>query len=219
MADVVQGDGEVEARAIGRARVADLLILPLSGLRRPTGKAMGDFAKLFAALPDRLAYMPEDALRGLAELTLRVAGGLRPNTSAKGPSCPHPSLILCWAYAMCPPPPRESDFARSLMRSVLGREAFDGRWHVELFRHARRFGPPPNAYHMTKIREEADANRRNLARVRERIDAGVASPDDKRWLASWHADTREAEALVAEGEDRRAAKAKPVNAEVDGVRQ
>ena len=198
-----QDDGTEEARAAGRARVRELLIVPLAGLKRSSGTPAAEYDRLC----DKLAYMAEDKLRGLCELVLRIAHNDRPPMPGKVARCPVPALIQTWAYGLQAPPPSGTDYVPSIMRSALGREARDGGWHVELYRHARRVGPPPQSYERGKLVAQAEENRRMLERVRERMAAGVASPDDRRWLAFWHDDLRAAEALVEEGDARRAAKA------------
>ncbi|NEX45197.1 hypothetical protein [Pseudotabrizicola algicola] len=203
MDKVALDDGTEEARAAGRARVRELLIVPLAGLKRSGGTPAAEYERL----ADKLAYMREDALRGLCELVLRIAHNDRPPVGTKAARCPAPALIQTWAYGLQPPPPAGTDYVPSIMRSALGREARDGGWHVELFRHARRVGPPPQSYERGKLLAQADENRRMLERVRERMAAGVATPDDRRWLAAWHDDVRAADALVEEGDARRAAKA------------
>lgn len=197
------GDGREEARLSGRARVRDLLLLPISGLKRPTKARAEDYDRL----ADQLAYMREDALLGLCEFVLRMAGGSPVPVAV--PKCPDAGVIRAWAYQIQPPPPRDSDYVASVMRSALGREACDGGWHVQLYRYLRRCGPPlgMGEYQRGKLREEAADDLRRLARVRERSAAGVAGPEDRRWLAAWHDDSRDADALVEEGDMRRAAKA------------
>jgi hypothetical protein len=204
MAEVVQDGmdqaGESEARVAGRARVRALLIAPLAGLARHKGQSLKDHDRAMKAMVERLAYMGELQLRGLAELVLRNAG-----MTKLRPSWPEVGVIIAWAYALQVPPPRDSDYVRSLMRSAMGARARDEGWMVELFRAAVRFGPPPGKYLEGQLKDEARDNVARLARVRERNHAGQASVEDMRWLARWHDDWREAEALVTDGCERRAA--------------
>lgn len=196
------GDGAEEARAAGRARVREILLVPLAGLERPRGVAAAEYE----ALADRLAYMTPEALRGLCEFVLAVAG-----KAARGGRvvCPAPSLIRAFAHGIQLPPPHQSDYVASVMRSVLGLEALHGGWLVQLYRHLRKFGPPlaMSDWQKGQLRDAAAEDARQLARVRERRDAGAPWPEDRAWLAAWHDDLRAAEALVAEGEARRAARA------------
>lgn len=194
--------GEAEARAVGRARVRERLIAPLEGLaRNRAAKSVGEHEAMLARLADRLSYMAAPALDGLAALVLRQAGiGKAPR-----PTWPEFGVIVAWAYALQAPPARENDYVRSLMRSAMGARARDEGWMVELFRCARKFGPPPGSYLIGKLKDEARENRGILDRIRERNGAGMATADDLRWLAAWHDDWREAEALVADGDARRAA--------------
>lgn len=197
-----QDDGAAKAKAAGRARVTELLILPLAGLKRPHGLAAAEYDRLC----DKLAYMTEDNLRAICELVLRTAFDGKPPVPGKPGRCPAPAVIQSWGFNLQSPPPSGSDYLPSIMRSVLGREARDGGWHVELYRHARRVGPPPQRYLRAQLIEAAADNLRQLERVRERIAAQRMMPGDRRWLDEWHDDLRMAEALVAEGDSRRAAK-------------
>lgn len=200
-------DGGAAHKAAGRARVREMLITPLAALRRPNGVTVS----AYDALADQLAYMNADALRGLVEFILLTVAIPGPPRTAIAPRCPAPDLIKVWAYGLQPPPPKESDYLNSIMRSALGHDARNGGWHVELYRHARRVGPPP-VYAKFKLLEAADENRRTLARVRERIAAGVPMVDDRRWLDAWQADAQLADALIDEGEARRTAKAQHAGA-------
>lgn len=188
---------------MGKTRVRDLLLVPLAGLKRPSKAKAEDYDRL----ADQLAYMRAEALRGLCEFVLRVAGGSPVPVAV--PKCPEPGTIRAWAYAIQQPPPRDSDYVSSVMRSAMGREARDGGWHVQLFRYLRRYGPPlgMSEYQKGKLRGQADEDLRQLDRVRERMGVGLAGTDDRHWLAAWHDDLRAAEALVDEGDARRAAKA------------
>lgn len=194
--------GKAEAEVAGAALVRERLLLALAGLKRPARHAAAEYD----ALAKRLAYMTPEALDGLAEFVLRISAS-GPNRAV--PVCPAPDLIRAWAYNIQPPPPGQSAFVGSVMRSMLGLQARDEGWHVQLYRHLRRCGPPlaKSAYAQDKLRAEAQDDARLLERVRERIEAGLNAPEDRRVLAQWHHDLAEAEALVEEGCARRAAKA------------
>lgn len=194
-------DGALAAQAAGRARVRAVLIEPLRELRTSSGQTAE-----WERLADKLAYMTEAALIGLRELVIRTAYNNRPPVpGAKPPRCPAPALITGWAFALQEPPATGSDYVASILRSVMGCEARNGGWHVELMRHARRVGPPPQSYLRSRLMAEADDNRARLVRIRERMQAGTGGRDDIAWLAAWHDDLRVADALVDQGEARRAA--------------
>lgn len=179
----------------GRAAVRAYLLQPLAGLPRRRGVAAADHARDLDRLTDHLAYMSPANLRGLCELVLR-------HSSAKtGPCWPDLALVRSWAMALQCPPPRQSDYAQSLIRSAMGRQARDEGWMVELFQIAKRIGPPPGRYLLTKLRDDAGANTRRRALVRERIERGAASAEDQAWLSAWWADMAECEAIQGAGSD------------------
>lgn len=201
------GEGGGEGRAeSGTARVRRILIQPLAGLARPKGVAAALHADSLDRLAGKLSYMDEAPLRGLAELCLGFAG--KAGQAARVvPACPNEGLILAWAYALQAPPIGQSDYPASVMRSLMGRRAHDGGFGVELLRMARRYGPPPQSYVLTRLRDEADENRRRRAALRAEIEAGNRlSPDQQRWLDDWHRDAELVERLIAEGDERRDAK-------------
>lgn len=179
----------------GRAAVRAHLLEPLAGLPRRRGVSAADHARDLARLADQLAYMTPANLRGLCELVLRHSPG------KSGPCWPDVALVRSWAMALQCPPPRLSDYAQSLIRSAMGRQARDEGWMVELFQIAKRLGPPPNRYVLHKLRDEAGANTRRRALVRERIERGVASAEDQAWLSAWWDDMAECEAIQGAGSD------------------
>lgn len=167
-------------------RVDALLIEPLAGLPRKRGVTAAAHAETMDKLRSRLGYMTDDNLRAIHDVILRHAG--------KG-HWPDAALIMAWAYNLQPPPPGESTYARSLMRSAMGRRAADEGWAVELFRVARKLGPPPNRYVITQLVAEADEGRRRRAKIREWIELGKETLEERRWLERWMADLAEVEAI------------------------
>jgi hypothetical protein len=184
-----QGAALAEPILSGRAAVRECLLDPLAGLPRKRGVAASDHARDLAKLADALSYMTPANLRGLCELVLRHSSG------KAGPCWPDVALVRTWAMALQQPPPRQSDYAQSLIRSAMGRQARDEGWLVELFQIAKRIGPPPGRYLLHKLRDEAGANTRRRLLVRERIERGAASPEDQAWIAQWWADLTECEAI------------------------
>lgn len=187
--------GEAECKS-GRAAVRLHLLEPLAGLVRRRGVSAVDHDRMLARLVERLAYMDAAHLAGLAEVILRHASGGGVKVL---PVWPEVGVVLAWAIALQVPPPHESDYARSLMRSAMGQQARDEGWMVELYQIAKRIGPPPGKYIIAKLRDAASEARRRRERVRDRIDAGSATPEEAHWLAAWHADQAEAGALVLAG--------------------
>lgn len=205
-ADGVQGYEEGREES-GTARARRILINPLAGLARPRKISEAQHRDNLDRLARKLSYMSEPGLRGLVELCLGFAGtaGLKGRVT---PSCPADGLILAWAYALEAPPVHRSDYPASVLRSAMGRRAYDQGMGVELLRMAREFGPPPGSYSFAKMRERAEDNRRRRTALRQSVEAG--SPltlDQDRWLQAWHDDALTVEQLVAEGDERREARA------------
>lgn len=195
--------GNAKSCAEARARVREVLIAPMLQLRLPAKLVAADYEKLV----DHLSYLTPDALDGLAEYCLICAGGgMRPVVGAKPPKAPAPAMIRAWAHALQSPPPRENVYVASLMRSALGDAAYNGGWHVELYRAALRNGPPPpSGYAQAQLRAKAEEGARSRARIRERIEAGNASEEDVRIMDSWSVHARHAADLVLEGRAARQA--------------
>lgn len=190
----------------GAGRVRRILIGPLAQLPRPKGVPAATHAENLDRLARKLSYMDEAPLRGLAELCLGFAG--RAGLAARvTPVCPNEGLVLAWAYGLQAPPIGQSDYPASVMRSLMGRRAYDGGYGVELLRAARRYGPPPTAYVLTQLKDQAQDNRRRRAALRAEVEAGNRlTPDQQRWLDEWHRDAEVVERLIAEGDERREAK-------------
>ncbi|MDS9468617.1 hypothetical protein RGQ15_13690 [Paracoccus sp. MBLB3053] len=183
-------------KAEAEARVAALLMDPLAGLARPRGTSAENHEKALARLRSWLAYLSDENLRGLHDLIVRHA--------VKG-IWPAEALIKHWATMLQLPPPRDCDYARSLIRSAMGRQAKAEGWAVELFQIAKKLGPPPSKYFMAGLKDEAERNRRRRQIITENIEAGLTGAEDRRWLADWHQDMAEIEAIQAQKAEEDAA--------------
>ena len=178
------------------ARVRAVLFEPLDGLKRPKGLTVEAFEKMRARVMRRLSYMTEENLRGLAELVARQARG----------AWPKEGLVLSWAFALQVPPPRESDYVASVLRSRMGQAARDGGYLVELMRTAARLGPPPGRYMVAQMQDEAAGNRRRLAELREICARGeVLRMSDQAFVDRYRADQALAEAILRDADEERAA--------------
>lgn len=176
--------------AEAKARVDALLIQPLAGLgyKRKRGASANTQDEMLERLRVRLAYMSDANLRGMVDLILRHA--------VKG-FWPDSALIEAWALSLQVPPPRDGEwtYPKSLMQSAKGRQARDEGWAVELFQIAKRIGPPPGRYIIRELKDEAIENQRRRTRITENIQAGMASDADRAWLAEWHKDMADIEAI------------------------
>lgn len=181
--------------AEAKARVDALLFEPLAGLSRKRGVSAEAHEKSLARLRGWLSYMSDDNLRAMVDLIARHA--------AKG-VWPEEGLIRSWAMTLQCPPPRDCAYARSLIKSAMGRRAMAEGWAVELFQVAKKLGPPPGKYIISRLKQDADSNRHRRRVIRENIEAGRATPDEKRWLEGWHAELAEIEAIQSAVEESEA---------------
>jgi len=175
-----------------RARVRRLLIEPLveQGMSRKRSMSVAEHERCLDKLTDYLGYLSDANLAAIGDLVVRFAEGERKNI------WPDVVTIRNWAWRLQDPPPRVSPYPASVMRSAMGRRAFDDGYAVELYRIARRLGPPPGKYVIAKLRDEARENRRRRDLIAERQARGAAAPDDLAWLERYQADEQEALAIV-----------------------
>lgn len=201
------GPEETGTAESGTARVRRILVDPLLQLARPRKISEAQHRDNLDRLARKLSYMDEVGLRGLAEFCLGFAGtaGIKARVV---PQCPADGLILAWAYGLQAPPVRRSDYFASVLRSAMGRRCYDAGMGVELLRMCRKFGPPPTSYSMVQMGEDAAENHRYRESLRRAVEAGESlSPKQNGWLKDYHDDALVVEQLVAEGDDRRAARA------------
>jgi hypothetical protein len=186
----------------GRALVRAVLIAPLAqaGLRRAPGVSLGDHDAFLQRLTERLAYLDTPALTVLAELVLDIAEGKLHNQ--------WPSFATIWNTCQrvqrMPPPDEERHIMTTWLRSRGGPVAQQGGYLVELHGHLARRGTPPNDYELSKIKERAADNARQLARWSQKAAEGTASPDELNWLDRYTRQTLYCQQLVAGGERARA---------------
>ncbi len=188
---------DVQQVESGRARVRRVLIDPLEagGMVRKRGVSVADHEKAMEKLADKLSYMTEDGLKGLAMYLIRMAGERN--------VWPQLNIVLRCAWSMEPPPPRDNDFLMSLMRSRAGEAALSGGYAAELFTEARRLGPPPSKYMRLTLQEKARASRDRKRLIEDRIRRDVATREDREWLERYLRVSAEAEALIREGIEKR----------------
>jgi hypothetical protein len=182
----------------GKARVARILIDPLvrGGMSKSPKQNAGDHAEMLDRLAIKLAYLPEQRLRGLNEFCIRMARGRRYDI------WPKEQHVLNWAYRLQPPPADWSEYVCSILRSAMGRRALDEGYHVELFETANRWGPPPTKYDISKMKWQAEENRSKRARVVRENQRGVARHDDLQWLRWFTALERQCLAIMETTKDK-----------------
>ena len=182
----------------GKARVARILIDPLvqGGMSKSPKQNAGDYAVMLDRLAVKLAYLPEQRLRGLNEFCIRMARGRRHDI------WPKEQHVLNWAYRIQPPPADWSEYVCSILRSAMGRRALDEGYHVELFETASRWGPPPTKYDISKMKWQAEENRSKRARVARESQRGVARQDDLQCLRWFTALERQCLAIMETNKDK-----------------
>lgn len=188
---------EAQRGESGRARVKRVLIgrLEAGGMMRKRGVSVADHDAAMDKLADRLAYMSEQGLKGLAMYLVRMSGERN--------VWPALNIVLSAAWSMEPPPPTGNDYLVSLMRSRAGEAALSGGYALELYAEAKRLGPPPSKYQTAKLRERAGDNRHRVGVIEGKIKRGCASEEDRRWLENYYKFSAEAEALIHEGKAER----------------
>jgi len=68
-----------------------------------------------------------------------------------------------------------------------------------------KYGPPPSRHQVFELRKRAEANRDRVQLIQDQIQRGVARDEDRDWLEGYHRIKAEAEAMVMEGKEERAA--------------
>ncbi|MDZ4393811.1 hypothetical protein, partial [Cypionkella sp.] len=194
------GTDETEQQSLtGRAKVRTLFIenLTVLGLRyvKPRKLAVGeplDWESFQHKLEDRLAYLPPDVLHVLAEVVLRLAGGVRRD---EWPTC---ATILNNAALLCEPPDDERLILTTWFTSRGGPPALHGGYLVELHSHLRKHPRAPSAYELHQLRERAADNKRRCSFMEELLQAGRADdrPDDVAWYHAYTARLTHLEQLV-----------------------
>jgi len=187
----------------GRVRVRRVLVsgLQADGLVRARGVTVAAHEAGIDRLCDKLAYLDEPLLIVLRDSVLRLAeGALRHQW---------PAFASVWniAVRLQPPPDRETTIMTTWLVSRAGPAARSAGYLVELYEWLRRHGVPPTEYALSQLRVEADDNRRLRARLERAVAADRASAGDRAWLEAYQRTESHCEALLAEGEARRAAAA------------
>lgn len=171
-----------------------------SGLKLAREVTEAKHAETMRRLVDFLAYLSVPSLEALADQVLQAATGKNRDT------WPSELLIRQMAEALEPRPFDMAPIVTSWIASIEGPKAEAGGYLVQLFRHLRSHKRPILPYDLTVIRRQGQEDDRRAAVIRDRIKDGVASEDDRRWLASLADDLARAQAIVDQGRAARAAK-------------
>lgn len=199
--DALQGAGDGGMADHGRAVVRSVFLarLDAAGLVRPKRASVAEHEARLSQVVDYLSYMSRANLAALAEVVLTS------QARAKSIEWPSEATIRLWAETIQRRPFRENRIMRSWLGSVEGPVA-EARGHlVELYRHLRKTGLPPQRgpYADHLMAQEAQDNRRRVALIEEKLAAEVASPEERAWLAEYRRDEQDARALVDAGRARR----------------
>lgn len=182
-----------------RERVRRILIRPLlaEGAVRPRKVTAEAHEAELAKLAEKLAYLDAPMLETLAEVVRGMMGGARHNE--------WPAFLTIWGEAtrLRQPPDDERHIMVTWLRSVEGPVAQAGGYLVELHGYLRKFGRPPNEFAMKQIRSEAEQNRRDMDRIRDRIARGVAGEGERAALAQYMRRLEACQQLVADGAAKR----------------
>lgn len=170
----------------GKERVKLFLIDPLTtmGMVRKRGVKLEAHEDFLSRLMARLAYMDEEDLGALCEAIERNArGGFR--------NCWPPEVsIMNWARELRHPPSSQSRLVRTYLQSGAGIAARDNGYLVELYWYLKKKGHPPQGnYSMSKIKDAAEQNQRERARIRRARERGEARSSELDWLQHYM-DTR-----------------------------
>lgn len=165
-------------QANGEKRVRDILVEGLlkRGLAKPSRLTKDQFEASVDDLCKRLAYMTPANLAALQEVAAARPGGkLRDQM-------PIANAILDMASDIQAPPEDASPLIRAVFAAALGSDALAGGWAPELLAELRRNRRWPNAWTVTQIKTEAEANVRQLRALEGRLARGEdLGPTEAAW--------------------------------------
>lgn len=165
-------------QANGEKRVREILVEGLlrRGLAKPSRLTKDQFEASVDDLCKRLAYMTPANLAALQEVAAARPGGkLRDQM-------PIANAILEMAADIQAPPEDASPLIRAVFANALGADALAGGWAPELLAELRRNRRWPNAWTVTQIKTDAEANVRQLRNLEGRLARGdVLGPTEAAW--------------------------------------
>lgn len=166
-------------QAEGQKRVRQLLVEPLKrrGLVKPSAMTKDQFSDMLDDLCARLAYMSEANLGALEEEAATMASG---KNKDRFPIAQH---ILDRAGRFQQPPDDASPLIRAVFAHAMGRDAITQGWAPELLREVRNTRRWPNAFVVSKCRENAEEAVRRVSRLIGYRDGGQGlTAEESAWL-------------------------------------
>lgn len=166
------------AQADGEKRVRGLLVDPLinRGLVKPTTMTKAQFESMLCDMCAKLAYMDSEKLMALEEVAAGMAGGKEKDRF------PIANRILKEAARIDPPSDDGSPLVRAVFAASVGLDALAAGWAPELLLHVKEFRLWPTSFVVTRLRESADDNIRQMRRADEILARGDAlAPEVEGW--------------------------------------
>jgi len=201
---MTDGSHTAPNRSEGRERVRRLLLdrLDEAGMKRPKSMTVEAHNRCRGRLVEELDHMSAESLEALADLVIE-----NPRGRGRDEWLPE-ATIRSMARMLEPRPVEKSRLLTSWLASVEGPAALAGGYLVELYRHLLAHpNVPPSRFQIDRLRDEAYAARRTLAATARRHQAGTANADELASAELYRRHASQAEAIVAEGAARRAARA------------
>lgn len=187
-----------EAIKSGRERAKLLFVerIAASGVLPHKKQTLAAHLETVKHVGDYAAHLSEESLLTLADEVLSVAA------SAKG-VCPSELVMRSMVDGKEPRPFEMAPIVTSWLASIEGPKAEAAGYEGQLFRHLRNHSRPVMAHDLTTVRLQAEKDRQREDVIRERMDRGRATDDERGWLGAMVEDRRRARAIIAAGEAAR----------------
>ncbi|MBE3637478.1 hypothetical protein [Mangrovicoccus algicola] len=188
---------ERQEQEAGERRVRAILVEPLirRGLKRPSDSKVAVFEEGLREMCQKLAYMSELNLAGLAEEISARPGGRNQDQFWQI------NRILNRAAEIEPPSDSASPLLRAVFSNELGRSALRDGWAPELRKIVRDERRWPMEFAVMKAREAGAQNQRRMEVLARRVAQGLSiDPDDAVFLRRRQEVQARCEALAGEGQ-------------------
>lgn len=176
----------IEERDRGRRRLRRILIQPMleKGLVRPKSMKARTFEDMQTRIADRLGWISDEIAGVLVDMAAREAGGANRN------EFPAEERLNGWARDLAAaigvtPPVDLPKKVTSYLASAAGRDAWarDPHEAMALYRYLTTMpGVPATDRARSQIRDWANEYDQRFRAASAKVEAGIASPDDIRWL-------------------------------------